>query len=319
MQAPARTWRWPTPRPDGVARQDFPPEEYAARRAATCHALQAAGLDWLIVIHPVCIHWLTGSEAKGYQAFQSLIVDARRDRLTMYTRESERAEMQDEAAVDALVTWGGPDGLDALAGFGALATTLGLRNGRVGMEVPAFYLHPGHEQALRSMLGEALVAQPIRLVHDLKLVKSPLELAYIRQAAAIADASMAAFADALAPDRTELELVGEIYRAILSAGGGQPATPVNFAAGPRAAYSHGAPTQRRLGAGDFGNIEYAVPYRRYMVAIGRQFAIGKPTTRMLHVYAAVRAAGEAAIAEVREEAPAREGEYVMADAILSDC
>ena len=66
--------------------------------------------------------------------------------------------------------------------FERLADSLGLRRARVGMEVPAYYLHPHHYVRLKEFLGGALVAEPTNLVHDLKLVKSPAELAYIREA-----------------------------------------------------------------------------------------------------------------------------------------
>ena len=47
---------------------------------------------------------------------------------------------------------------------------------------------------LRALLGDALVAEPTELIADLKLVKSPAELGYIRRAAALADLGMARFA-----------------------------------------------------------------------------------------------------------------------------
>jgi len=40
--------------------QAFPAEEYAARRAKVCRALEAAGLDAIYVTTPANITWLTG-------------------------------------------------------------------------------------------------------------------------------------------------------------------------------------------------------------------------------------------------------------------
>jgi Xaa-Pro dipeptidase len=42
-------------------------EEFAARRARAREAIGAAGLDWLLVIHPTSPHWLIGTEAKSYR------------------------------------------------------------------------------------------------------------------------------------------------------------------------------------------------------------------------------------------------------------
>ena len=76
---------------------------------------------------------------------------------------------------------------DPVAVFAKHARRLGLLHTRVGIEVPAYYLHPHHYVQLKDLLGSALVAEATNLVHDLKLVKSPAEFAYIRKAAAIAD------------------------------------------------------------------------------------------------------------------------------------
>lgn len=303
-----------------MSKSDFPPEEFADRLSRVRLAMAAAGIDWLLLFHPVSIHWLTGSDAKSYQAFQCLLVPAAATSPVMFTRRSEEAEFHDDALVDDLVTWGGPDPEDPLAAFARLIGRLGLTHGRVGMEVPAYYLHPHHYLKIKALLGSALVAEPTSLVHDLKLCKSPREIAFIRAAAAIADRTIAALAGALRPGRSELEVAAEIFHTMLAAGGGQPATPLNLVSGPRAAFSHGAPTERRLAAGDTGNAEYCVPYRRYSVTIGRQFSIGPPSPRLLALHDLVRRASDAAIATIRPgiaaTAPHEAARAVIAEAGL---
>lgn len=288
-----------------MSRRDFAPEEFADRRRRTRLAMVEAGLDWLLLFHPVSIHWLTGSGAKSYQAFQCLLVSLDEERLHMFTRESERAEFMDDALVDELTTWGGPDPEDPVAAFARLVADLGLSKGRVAMEVPAFYLNPLHYTRLRDMFGEALAPEPSTLVHDLKMVKSPTEIAYIRKAASIADSTVETLANGLRAGRTETSIVADIYGRMLSLGGSIPPTPVNFVSGERAAFSHGAPTERVLRVGDTGNAEYCVAYRRYCVSVGRQFSIGAPSARLRTLYSIVREAGDAAMAAIRDDVPAR--------------
>src|SRR3712207_6210381 len=121
-----------------MSKHDFPPEEFTDRLSRVHRAIGEAGLDWLIVFHPVSIHWLTGSDAKSYQGFQCLLVSAEPKPLVILTREGERAEFQDDAPVDEVHTWGGPEPEDPVAVFGRLAGSLGLPRSRVGMEVPAY-------------------------------------------------------------------------------------------------------------------------------------------------------------------------------------
>src|SRR3546814_1427152 len=148
---------------------------------------------------------------------------------------------------------------------------MGLPGARVGTEVPAYYLHPHHYVQLKALLGDALVAEPSNLIHDMKLVKSPAELAYIRRAAGIDDAAMEVLGDTLAEGRTELYCAGKVYEAMLSAGSGIAASPINLVSGERLAFSHGAPTERALRRGDDVNVEYGASYRRSPSTIGRQF------------------------------------------------
>jgi Xaa-Pro dipeptidase len=287
-----------------MSKHDFTVEEFAVRRARVREAMADAGLDWLVAIHPVSIHWLTGSDAKSYQEFQCLLIPAAPGPLTVITRQGEINEFEDDAWVDEVVGWGGGIVEDPVAVFAKHARRLGLLDKRVGIEVPAYYLHPHHYVQLKDLLGSALAAEATNLIHDLKLVKSPAEFAYIRKAAAMADTAMEVFAKALREGESELALAGKVYDSLLSSGSGLAASTLNLVSGERSGFSHGAPTARAIRRGDFGNIEYGSAYRRYTSTIGRQFSIGAPTPRMVELYDIVRRAADVCIAAVRDGVPA---------------
>jgi Xaa-Pro dipeptidase len=289
-----------------MSKQDFTPEEFAARLRRARAAVGAAGLDWLVVLHPVSIHWLTGGEAKSYQAFQCLLLAAEERPLTLLSRGSDIGEWLDDALVDEAVPWGGPEPEDPIAAFARLARDRGLLSARVGIEVPGYYLHPHHYVQLKEALGSALVAEPTNLIHELKAVKSPAELAFVRQAAAHADAALHACLAVAAPGRSELEVAAEAYRALLASGCGLPASTMNLMSGERLCYPHGAPTQRVLRRGDGGNIELGAAFRRYTATLGRNFQLGRPPARLREIHAVVREAGEAMIAAIRPGVPAIE-------------
>lgn len=289
-----------------MSKHDFSLDEFEARRIRVREAIRKAGLDWLVAIHPVSIHWLTGSDAKSYQEFQCLFISAEPGPIIVLTREGERYEFRDDALVDDIWSFGGPEPEDPVAVFERLVKLLGLPSTRVGMEVPAYYLHPHHYLAMKGILGDSLVAEPTNLIHDLKLVKSAQEQAYIREASRIADKAMETFVRELRAGRSELELAGEVYHTLLTEGSGLAASPINLVSGERSGFSHGAPTHRRLKPGDTGSIEYGSMYKRYTSTIGRQFCIGDPSARSLELYDIVRRAGDAMIASIRAGIPAIE-------------
>lgn len=289
-----------------MSKHDFSDEEFTLRRHRAREAISAVGLDWLIVFHPVSIRWLTGSDAKSYQEFQCLLLSAKPGPIVVLTRDGERNEYRDDALVDELHTWGGGEPEDPMEALANLAKSLGLSGTRIGMEVPAFYLHPHHYVRIRQVLGPERIAEVTNLIHDLTLVKSPQELLYIREAVRIADLAMTRFVGSIAVGRSELELAGEVYHALLSSGGGLAASPINLVSGERSCFSHGAPTSRRLKRGDFGNIEYGATFKRYTATIGRQFCLGEPSARMIELYDVVRRAADECLATVRAGVPAAE-------------
>src|SRR5829696_5870442 len=121
-----------------MSKHDFTSDEFASRAKRVRAAVGAAGLDWLVMFHPVSIHWLTGSDAKAYQEFQCLLLSAKPGPLVILTRKGERNEYRDDTLVDEIFTFGGGENEDAVAAFAKLATSLGLPGARVGMEVPAY-------------------------------------------------------------------------------------------------------------------------------------------------------------------------------------
>lgn len=300
-----------------MAKWDFTADEFLGRQFAAQEAIRARNLDWMVLFHPVSIHWLTGWEGKSYQAFQCLLVPKDGQPMVLILRQSEEAEARAEALFDELDPWGGCEPQDPLQVFSNVVQRYGLKASNVGIEVPAYYLHPHHYVKVKKILGPALVGEHTNLIHDLKLVKSEQEISYIRKAAKMADDAMQNFQLCLGAGKTELELAGGILHSLMKNGSGQAASTLNLVSGDRAAFSHGAPTERVLKTGDFGNVEYGATYKRYTSTIGRQFSLGNPSQRDAKIFAIVSAACEAAIAEMRPNTPAIRP-HEAAKAIIAD-
>ncbi len=287
-----------------MSKHDFTADEFASRLARGRAAIGAAGLDWLLLFHPVSIHWLTGADTKSYTSFQCLPVSAKPGPLVMFSREMDRNEFLDDTVIDEFRGWNGREPEDPMAAFAQFAEDLGVPRGRVGMEVPAFYLHPLHYVQIKAMLGEALVAEPSNLVHDLKMVKSPQELEYHRRSAAIVANAMSALLGAVAEGRTELELAAEAYHVLLKSGSGLPASTMNLVTGERSCFVLGAPTARRQRRGDPGHVEVGAAYRRYTSTAGRTWSLGEPSARLRALHDVIRAASDACMAAMRDGVPA---------------
>jgi Xaa-Pro dipeptidase len=287
-----------------MSKHDFTPAEFADRLTRLREAITHAKLDWLLVLHPVSIRWLIGQDTKSYTVFQCLPVSARPGKLTMFTRGTEQAEFEADTIAENFRFYGGGEPADPMQAFSQFAADLGLRNARVGIEVPGGYLQPGHYLALKTLLGDALVQDGSGLVSVLRAVKSPAELAYVRRAAELSGIGWQALVGSVAEGRSELELTAAVYHALLTNGSGLPASTMNLMTGERTAFALGGPTDRKLRRGDPGLIEIGANRKRYTSTLGRQWNLGPASQRVKDLYAVVREATEACIAEMRAGVPA---------------
>ena len=287
-----------------MSKHDFPRAEFADRLARLRAAMGEAGLDWLLALHPVSIRWLIGQDTKSYTVFQCLPISAKPGPLIMFTRGTERSEFEADTMADELRTYGGGEPEDPMPAFGRFLDELGVRNGRVGMEVPGGYLQPAHYVRVKAMLGEALVQEPCGVLMGLRAVKSPAEIAYVREAARIGAIALQRMIGAVREGVSELELAAEAYHALLSNGSGLPASTMNLMTGERSAFALGGPTERRMKRGDTGLVEMGAARRRYTATLGRQWSLGQPSARLVQLYDVVRRASDACLAEMRAGVPA---------------
>jgi len=287
-----------------MSKHDFPSAEFADRLARLRTTMAAAGLDWLLVLHPVSIRWLIGQDTKSYTVFQCLPISAKPGKLVMFTRGTERSEFAADTMAEELRTYSGGEPEDPMPAFARLLDELGVTKGRVGMEVPGGYLQPGHYAQVKAMLGKSRVQEPCGVLMALRAVKSPAEIAYIRQAADIAAMAFQKLIATVAEGVSELELAAVAYHTLLSNGSGIPASTMNLMTGERSAFALGGPTERKMQRGDTGLVEMGAARRRYTSTLGRQWSLGKPSARLMALHDIILRASDACLAEMRAGVPA---------------
>ena len=287
-----------------MSKNFFALSEFEGRHDKIRAAMDEAGIDLLLVLAPVHINYLIGTPAKGYQEFQALFFPIEPGPLTLLTRLCEVPLFQAESLAEDIRGWGGREPEDPIAAVKQIMDEKGYLGRRVGLEVPAYYLHPYDYQKLAALLGESLVMDATDLIGSVKLVKSPAEIEYVRKAADILDAAMETCCTSIAEGKTERQVSADVHHTLMASGSDIPSSPMNYLTGPRTAYAHGEPTDRVLEAGDFMHIQFGAHYRRYCCTIGRQLCLGKPTRRMREVYQVAREAGDACIEAMRAGVPA---------------
>ncbi|MDH3476237.1 MAG: Xaa-Pro peptidase family protein [Rhodospirillales bacterium] len=287
-----------------MSKDFFAPSEFEGRHDKVRAAMDEAGIDLLLVLAPVHINYLIGTPAKGYQEFQVLFFPLAPGPLTILSRLPEVPMLKAESLADEVRGWGGREPEDPIAAVKQIMEEKGYLGRRVGLEVPAYYLHPYDYQKLTALLGESLVMDATDLIGSVKLVKSPAEIEYVRKAARILDEAMATCSASIAEGKTERQVSADVHHTLMASGSDIPSSPMNYLTGPRTAYAHGEPTDRVLEAGDFMHIQFGAHYRRYCCTVGRQMCLGEPTKRMRELYQVARDAGDACIEAMRAGTPA---------------
>ncbi|MEM3038352.1 MAG: Xaa-Pro peptidase family protein [Thermoplasmata archaeon] len=149
--------------------------------------------------------------------------------------------------------------------------------GRVGLEMCSYRPYRAASEDFQKRLEKkgckALDATDI--VRDLRAIKSPKELEYIEKAAKIADIGMSAVAETMRAGMTELEVYGEMIRAMAKAGGENPAITLPVASGKKSACMHALASRKRIKKGEIVNVDICGVFNRYHANLGRTFSMGK--------------------------------------------
>jgi Xaa-Pro dipeptidase len=256
----------------------FPSEEFDARRERVRAAMAADDLAGLVVTTPENIFYLTGLDHQGFFALHLLIVTAA-GAMTLIARSMERVTIADQVTGARFV--GYADNEDAAGIACGILRDEGLAAARIGVETHSLFFPPRVYEALRRGAPQAAWIDASRLIDELRLIKSPREIAYTRQAAAVTDAMMQAAIDAAQAGINEREVAAEAHRAMILAGGGTPGFGPFIRPTPRLGQEHTTWQDRPLVDGEGLLLEMAACVNRYHAPAGRFVFIGRrpPGTR----------------------------------------
>jgi Xaa-Pro aminopeptidase len=188
--------------------------------------------------------------------------------------------------------------------------------GRVGL-AGAAYIPASVLDRLRAGL-EGLKLEQTSVLAEIKAIKSDVEVALMRKAAALTDSAMVAIRDTLADGKphTERELAWLADRAMLAGGADRTAFDSMVQAGPRSAYNLARPTDRVLQPGDLVMTDIGARYRGYVADGGRGFTYGRASKDKTAIVAAAARAVEAGLEAARPGMAAHELNAVIQQALV---
>jgi Xaa-Pro dipeptidase len=277
----------------------FPEDEHRARLARARQALRAADIACCISVAPEHLYYFAGYDSwVSVNSPQALIFSCDADEPTLIVRNVDLALPRETSWVRDIRTY--QLHADDVPGLVAsIVAQKGCRGGRIAIETQSYALPHSLGLALAAALSPAELVDATDMLGATRLLKSPRELAYLRQAARYAEAGLDAARRALKPGMTEIALAAAVEGAMRGAGSDYWSIPTELASGPRTPGGHATPRQRMIERGDLVHLEFAGVERRYHAAAIHTMAVGAPSKWAREVYDLARASLQAGVAAAR--------------------
>ena len=286
----------------------FTREEYAGRLARTRRAMEAKGVDLLIVTDPSNMNWLTGYDGWSFYVHQCVVIppegepiwygrgqDANGAKLTAYLRHENIIGYPDHYVQN-------PE-MHPMDHLSAILRDRGWGAKRIGVEMDNYWFTAAAFASLTQHLPDARFSDCTALVNWQRAVKSPQEIAYMRNAARIVEAMHARILDKVEVGMRKCDLVAEIYdagvRGIDGIGGDYPAIVPLLPSGRDASAPHLTWDDKPMQRGEGTFFEIAGCYHRYHVPLSRTVFLGKPTQAFLDAEKATLEGMEAGLAAAK--------------------
>jgi Xaa-Pro dipeptidase len=277
----------------------FAREEYAERCNRACAEMQKAGLDGLLIFRQESMYWLTGYDTSGYSMFQGLYLRAD-GALALLTRSADLRQARLTSVIEDIRIWTDREGADPAGELRDMVADYGGRGKRIGAEYHAYGL-----TAQRGKMVDAAFADFCELVDAsdlvrlLRLVKSPAELTYFREAGRLVDEACGVSQRLTVPGAAVGAVYGEMMSAIMRGDGDPTASRWPMGAGEEALLVRYHTGHGTVAARDQVQFEIAAAYRHYHAALMYVILTGAPDPRHQHMFDACAEALNACEAALR--------------------
>ena len=262
----------------------FSVEEHKRRFARLRDTVREAKLDGCLMVAPENIYHAGGYETwVGVNSPQFMIFTSDTDAPTLILRNVDLALARETSWIEDIRTYHlHTDNVPELVS--KVLEEKGLSKGTLGIELQSYALPHAMALSLKDALPGFSFIDCTEVFGDLRLVKSPAEIAMLREAGAFARKGLEAASRSLRAGMTEIALAAEIEGAMRRAGSDYWAIPTELASGWRSAGGHGAPRPKIIEPGDLVHVEFAGVSNRYHATALQTLAVGEPSRRGRELY-----------------------------------
>ena len=301
----------------------FSKEEFANRLDRIRASMAKSGIDCLFLTSPESMYYVSGFICMWYHTespmewppANGIAVHVDHDHFIHFETEREAVVTRTFSVSEDTRYFPKDSYRDGTRFITDELTAQGWLKGNVGLEFWA--MRPNRANSDRVQAGfEAAGAKVIDgslILREVRWVKSAEEMACLDEAARIAVEGLRAAGEVIRPGVSELEVQGEVIRALCAAGGELQAMMMPVLSGKKSNATHAVATRRKMQAGETVAIDVAGVHKRYHINAARTFSIGEPAADVLDVTNRSAAVMDVVKDCLRPNLPVRElNERVMA-------
>jgi Xaa-Pro dipeptidase len=207
--------------------------------------------------------------------------------MTLLTRVPDLRQAQHTSVIEDIRIWVDRDGASPADELRAILEEHGARGGRLGVELEAYGLTGRSLRMLDAALdGFCSLDDQSELVSELRVVKSPAEMDYVRIAARLGDDALDEANRLAVPGAFEGDILAAMQGAVFRGGGDYPGNEFIIGSGRDALLCRYYSGRRNLDAEDQLMIEFAGAYRHYHAALMRTVITGSASERQRDMHKA---------------------------------
>ena len=262
--------------------------EYQERMRKTPESMAKKGIEVLLVTDPANMNYLSGYDAWSFYVHQMVVIIDDEDQPLWIGRSQD-------ANGAKLTTWLFHENIFPYPDDYVQSTTkhpmdyiaeilkqIGQDKRSIGVEMDHYYFTAKGYEQLKNGLPNASFKDASLLVNWVRIVKSDVEINYMKRAAKIAEIAMMKGIDLIDVGVRECDVAAEIFHAQIRGtdefGGDYPAIVPLLPSGERTCTPHLTWTDDQYETGDIVTLELAGCYKRYHSPLARTVSVGKPAT-----------------------------------------
>lgn len=292
----------------------FTRDEFTARAARLRAKLKQAGVVLGLFDEIEAMAWISGyGNSENRWRCVGIPADSSAGDPFFLIRVLDSGPCRDRIWFDDVPTFRDWD--DPMQALASVLQKRGLAEGAIGLDLGSYSMSAARFQKLQAALPRARFVDLGPLVNELRLIKSPAEIALMRKAALVADGALARAAARCVPGASQRDAAKAAVEAFVELGA-EAAWPGPISAGRGGDFLHAALSDAPLAAGDIVHIELIPRVEGYSGRIMRCVSIGEPSPELARAAEKLAEIQDRQIAAIKPGAVAGDVDAILRDAVL---